>query len=151
MDRIVRGHSVNEIDTTWIDEQIGYLLRRASAAMASDYAAEAPYGSLRPVQVTILSLVEANPGIGSAQLCRVLGIQRSNIVPLVGGLVDAGFLDRQPSTTDGRRHELDLTDAGRVALEAGREVVAEHEARMTGRLDAVERARLRALLKKIIP
>lgn len=143
--------SVNDIDTTWIDAQIGYLLRRASLAMASDYAAEAPYGSLRPVQITILSLIEANPGVGSAQLCRVLGIQRSNIAPLVGGLVDAGLVERRPSTTDGRRHELELTDAGRDALATGREVIAEHEARMTGRLDAAERARLRTLLQKIIP
>lgn len=140
----------DEIDSTWVDEQIGYLLRRASAAMASDYATEAPYGSLRPVLISMLSIVDANPGIGSTRLGTTLGIQRSNIAPLVAELDAAGFLERRPSTSDGRRIELALTEAGRAALAAGRAVIAEHEERMTAPLSDPERRQLRTLLRKLI-
>lgn len=138
------------IDSTWIDAQIGYLLRRATAAMAADHAAASGPGDLRPVLVSMLSVVEANPGIGQSELGATLGIQRTNTAPLVTELAADRLLERRPSPTDGRRVELHLTDAGRRALDVGRRRIEEHEARMTRRLDDAERAQLRELLGRII-
>lgn len=138
------------VDSSWVDGQIGYLLRRASAAMAADYAGNAGPGALRPVQVSMLSIVDANPGIGQTELGAALGIQRTNTAPLVAQLVEAGLVERTPSPTDGRRVELQLTTAGRQAVAAGRERIAAHEHRTTGHLTETDRATLRDLLRRII-
>lgn len=139
------------IDTRWLDEQIGYLLRRASAAMAADYAAHAEPDALRPVQVSMLSVIAANPGMAQGELGAALGIQRSNIAPLVTQLVGAGLVQRGSSATDGRRVELHLSDAGQRGLATGRGRIAEHESRMTKALTDTERDQLRELLGRIIP
>jgi DNA-binding MarR family transcriptional regulator len=145
------GGPIDTIDSSWVDQQIGYLLRRASAAMSADYAAAAGPGALRPVQVSMLSVVGANPGIGQSELGATLGIQRTNVAPLVVQLTESGLLDRRPSPTDGRRVELHLTDAGREALDAGRELIADHEARSTRGLSDADRDQLRALLRRLVP
>lgn len=141
---------MEQIDSTWIDRQIGYLLRRASTAMAADYAAHTGPDALRPVQVSMLSVVEANPGIGQTELGATLGIQRTNTAPLVSQLVDAGLVTRKASPTDRRRVELHLTPTGHRALEIGRVDIAEHEARMTRDLTDAERDGLRDLLGRLV-
>lgn len=137
------------IDSSWVDAQIGYLLRRASAAMAADHAAAAGPDDLRPVQVSMLSVVEANPGIAQGELGATLGIRRTNTAPLVSRLVELGLVDRRPSPIDGRRVELHLTTAGRDALGRGRELIVAHETRMTAGLSDHERALLAGLLRRI--
>lgn len=139
------------IDDRWIEHQIGYLLRRASAAMAADYTAQpCSEPPLRPVQVSMLSVISANPGIAPGALGATLGIQRTNIAPLVGRLVAIGLVVRRPSPADGRRFELYLTTDGERAWVRGRDRIEQHEARMTERLSETERAQLRVLLHRII-
>lgn len=140
------------IDSRWVDDQIGYLLRRASANMAADYAAHPDEGPpLRPVQVSMLALIAANPGVAQGELGTTLGIQRTNIAPLVAQLVEAALVERRPSPTDGRRVELHLTADGERAWRVGRDRIERHEARATAPLGDADRARLRSLLRRLIP
>jgi len=135
------------VDTTWIDGQVGYLLRRASAVMAADAAAAG--GPLRPVLVTLLSVIDANPGIGQTAIGNALGIRRANVVPLVGELVDLGLVARRPSATDGRRVELRLTDDGQAAWRRGQAAIEDHEVHATSGISPDERATLLDLLGRI--
>lgn len=137
------------VDSGWVEQQIGYLLRRAAAAMAADWAGHAEPGELRPVQISLLSVVAANPGIGQSELGQTLGIQRTNTAPLVGRLVEDGLIDRRPSPTDGRRVELHLTEAGRAAFDEGQRRIAIHERRALAGLTGGEVATLRRLLPLI--
>ncbi len=143
------GVRTEAVDTAWLDRQIGYRLRRASAAMAADYAAHAGDDRLRPVLVSMLSVIVANPGIGQTELGRALGVQRANMVPLVADLVARGLVDRRRSARDGRRLELHATPAGRTAFDSGRMAIESHEARMTAAMTARERSVLLDLLRRI--
>lgn len=143
------GMSDHELDTDWVDQQIGYRLRRASAAMAADYAAAAAGTGLRPVLVSMLSVIAANPGVGQSELGAALGIQRTNVTPLTAQLEADRLVVRRPSRTDGRKVELHLTDDGVAALAAGTQLIADHEERMTRHLDEPERRRLLELLERI--
>lgn len=138
-----------DLDTTWLDGLVGYRLRRASHAMATDFAAHAPPGHLRPVLITMLGLIEANPGISSASLGAVLGIKRANMVALVAQLADDDLIERSESATDRRIVELRVTSSGAEAAVASRALIAEHEARMTSGLNGREVRQLLGFLARI--
>lgn len=130
-----------------ISSRLGYLLRRASWAMMADLGAALAEIGLRPVEGTILILIDANPGCIQSDLGRMLGIKRANMVPLITGLVAKGLLDK--SRVDGRSLALHLTAEGRrtrVLVEAAMDA---HEARFSRLLHEDEAAALRAALTRI--
>lgn len=97
----------------------------------------------------VLGLLSGRPGISQAELAKVLGMIPSRIVPLVDGLEEAGYVERVRDDLDRRRNALQLTGAGRGALEAIGRVGRSHELELTRALDADERIQLFALLSKI--
>jgi DNA-binding MarR family transcriptional regulator len=104
----------------------GYVLRRASAAaLARLNERLAPLG-LRHIDVALMLLVEATPGLTPSRAGRVLDIQRANMVPLVARLESRSLMARQ--RVDGRSHALRLTAEGRSRLSRARAVVAHCEA-----------------------
>jgi DNA-binding MarR family transcriptional regulator len=129
---------------------LGYQLRRAAlATMTALDAAYAPLG-LKLTEAIILRFVGANPGCNQAAISRALGVTRTNMVPFVGALVDAGLVEREAS--DGRTHALFLTARGRALDRRLAEIAAEQDAQLFGGFDAATRAvlgeafqRLRAL------
>lgn len=138
------------VDTDWANDQVGYLLRRATAAMAADFAAAAASDDPRPVLVTMLSVIDATPDVTSSELGAALGIKRANVAPLVAELADEGLVERRRSLVDRRRIGLHVTDAGRDAMRHGQRLVADHEARMVSPLSPAELATLRDLLGRIV-
>lgn len=97
----------------------GYVLRRASnAAMAEIARSVAPLG-LRPVEASLLVVVEAQPGLSQSDIGRVLGIKRANMTPLVSGLERRALIRRQ--RVDGRSRALVLTARGAKAAQDARE------------------------------
>jgi DNA-binding MarR family transcriptional regulator len=123
---------------------LGYQLRRASMLMASDLG-----DRLEPLQLTVtglsvLLMIEANPGVRQTELAKVLGIKSANLAPLVAGFAARGLIDRRP--TDKRSHGLRLTPEGLdLASRAWREVGAS-EARFSRCVSAEERRMLNGLL-----
>lgn len=132
-----------------LDGLLGYQLRRASAAMAADFAGELGSVQLRPVQFAILSLVADNDGISQSQLCRELSVRKANMVPLVSELERRGLLARTAAPGDRRVHLLTLTALAQSQLPAWRKLVARHETRFFGALTAGERDVMTRLLRKL--
>jgi DNA-binding MarR family transcriptional regulator len=97
----------------------GYVLRRASnAAMAEIARSVAPLG-LRPVEASLLVVVDAQPGSSQSDVGRVLGIKRANMTPLVAGLERRALVRRQK--VDGRSRALVLTPKGAAAAQKARD------------------------------
>lgn len=113
--------------------RLGYQLRRASVLMMTDlYAHLAPTG-LRPAEVTILLLIGANPGCRQGEVAQLLGIKRSNIVPLMAGLIEKDLVTR--TRADGRSTALSLTAKGRALSQSSNRLIDRHEAAFLARLD----------------
>lgn len=110
-----------------LETLLGYQLRRASNVMMADLGSRLQAVELRPVEASILTLIDANPGCTQSDLGRSLGIQRANMVPLMVGLTKAGFVDRAP--VGGRSQALRLTRTGTERLETVRAIIEAHEAR----------------------
>ena len=113
--------------------RLGYQLRRASVHMMTDlYTHLAPTG-LRPAEVSILLLIGANPGCRQGEVAELLGIKRSNMVPLVAALIDKELVTR--ARADGRSTALSLTTKGRALSQASNRLIDRHEAAFRARLD----------------
>jgi DNA-binding MarR family transcriptional regulator len=109
-------------------------------------------------QVELLRLVETQPGIGVADAAAALDVAPNTVSTLVGGLVAADLLAREPDPADRRAARLRLTRAARRRLRrwrdertrllagALRELSAEDRAALEASLPALDR--LRAVLER---
>lgn len=123
----------------------GYALRRAANATAAELAARLSEVGLRQSDVSVLLLVDANPGVTASAIGRQLDIQRANMVPLLKRL--EGLIDRVP--IDGKSQGLALTEAGRRRLAAARKVVEAFEAELLARVPPEHRAHLLPALEAL--
>ena len=125
----------------------GYALRRAANATAAELSARLASLGLRQSDVSLLMLVEANPGTTSSALGRQLDIQRANMVPILKRLEDAGLIDRAP--IDGKSQGLALTDGGKAKLAEGRKVIVRFERELLERVPEEHRPHLLPALNAI--
>ena len=123
----------------------GYALRRAANATAAELAARLGEVGLRQSDVSVLMLIEANPGVTASALGRQLDIQRANMVPLLKRL--EGLIDRVP--IDGKSQGLALTEPGRAKLGEARNVVEAFEAELIARVPAEHRPHLLPALEAL--
>jgi DNA-binding MarR family transcriptional regulator len=125
----------------------GYALRRASSKVAAELGAQlAPIG-LRSAEVSVLLLIEANPGITQSELGRTLEIQRANMTPLVGRLSVRGLVERQK--VDGRSQGLVLTGEGVTLTSEARAAIIAFEDSLTLRIPPKHRAHLLPVLSAL--
>jgi DNA-binding MarR family transcriptional regulator len=133
-----------------LHDVIGYQIAQASIVTLSVYQRAAGDAlELRPVEYTMLVLVQENPGSTAARLARALAVSAPNITMWLDKLQRRGLMRREASETDRRSQHLYLTDKGRkLAEEATRRVIeAEHHA--FAHLSNGERAILVELLRKL--
>jgi len=102
---------------------------------------------LSSTEAVILRFVHANPGCTQADIGRAIGVQRTNMVPIVNGLIDNGLLERTPA--DGRSHSLYLTKQG---TQLHRKIVIvglEHERRFFADISEETRQTLMKLFRAV--
>jgi DNA-binding MarR family transcriptional regulator len=136
-----------------IEDMLGYQLRRASLVTLAALGEAFEAVGLRLTEAIILRFVEANPGCNQAEIGRALGVQRTNMVPIVGALVKAGLISRKAA--DGRTHALYLTENGAALTGKITALALEHENHFFGDIDAPAKAVLlrvfRSIREKAVP
>ncbi|MDB5512455.1 MAG: MarR family transcriptional regulator [Enterovirga sp.] len=137
------------VDLGPLPDLVGYTLRRAQIAFFRSFARGFADLDIRPTQLGMLTLVEANPGIKQSDLAAALGIQRANIVPLIDGLAARGLLVRAKASADRRSHALRLTPAGRTLLAELKRREAALEGRVAAAIGNADRRRLVKLLAAV--
>jgi DNA-binding MarR family transcriptional regulator len=118
----------------------GYALRRAATAMWTELTGRLADLVVRPVDATVLILMDEEPGLTASAIGRILDIQRANMVPLLKRLEAAGLIEKKP--IDGKSLGLLLSPAGREQLIAVRRVIEEFEADLLSRVPAEHRPHL---------
>lgn len=141
--------TLEEIDTSTVEDFIGYSARRASLAIGDAFMQRMAVHDLRPVGFTLLMLIERNPGIMGSQLCALLKIQSSNLVAMVKQLRERDLIERHRHPNDVRAFGLYLTPAGRRVFAEARATAMDAGLEATARLTEDERATLAALLRKV--
>lgn len=144
------SESENQLDTSSIDDVIGYRLRRAQLAVFTRFAARFAANDLKPAEYSALTLIADNPGRKQAEIAEALAIKRANFVALTEGLAQRGLIERRRPKGDRRAHALFLTTEGEKLVGYIRRIQQEFEADLVERLGGeTARNSLVALLKRL--
>jgi MarR family transcriptional regulator, lower aerobic nicotinate degradation pathway regulator len=93
----------------------GFLIRRLHQIHLSLFAEECAAFKVTPVQYSILTAVEAQPGLEQAALAQEVGIDRATLANVVARLARRGLLRRVQGKQDRRlKHVLPTASCGRL-------------------------------------
>jgi DNA-binding MarR family transcriptional regulator len=104
---------------------------------------------VRPRHVVVMTLLRDFGPRSQSDLAQVLGIDPTNLVPLLNDLEAGHLIDRRRSVEDRRRHTVSLTPAGVQKLEDTTQVLAATEKRLLAALTADEQTALYLLLRRV--
>jgi DNA-binding MarR family transcriptional regulator len=97
-----------------------------------------------------LSYLRDHDGAPQQELAEALYMDANNVVLLLNELEDLGHVARRRDPDDRRRHRVEITNAGREALERAEHAQKGLEDDVLQALDAEERATLCALLTRAL-
>ncbi|MGW2399531.1 MarR family winged helix-turn-helix transcriptional regulator [Kitasatospora sp. NPDC001664] len=109
------------------------VITRLRRALRSSIRTDYPWESLPMAQVELLQTLAAAP-LRVGELAARQRLAPNTVSGLVGKLLDAGFVDRQPDPGDRRTARIALTEAGRRQL---RDWQLAHERRLASALESL--------------
>jgi DNA-binding MarR family transcriptional regulator len=110
-----------------LSSNLGYRIRRTQLWVFKDVSRRLAPFDLSPAQFSVLTLIEANPGINQFTIASALDIERAGLGRLVDRLEQQGLLTRTASVVHRRYYVLHLTAAGAKLLDRVRPVITESE------------------------
>ena len=141
--------SVDQVDTRYLQTLLGYNARRAALTIIEGFLERMADFGLRPVDFSVMSVIQHNPGVTSRQLCAALNLLPPNLVGLVQSLEARGLIERHPHPTDGRAMGLHPTAQGQNLMVQAEQAATDLEIERSSRLTAAQRKTLLELLQKI--
>ena len=143
------GLAVDKVDTAYLQTLMGYNARRAALSIIELFLERlAPYG-LKPVDFSVMSTIQHNPGVTSRQLCATLNLLPPNLVGLIQSLESRGLIERKPHPHDGRAVGLHATPKGKALMVQAEQTASDLEVEKTAKLTPAQRKTLLELLQKI--
>jgi DNA-binding MarR family transcriptional regulator len=147
--RTLQDREPGSITVGPLANHLGYLLRRAQVAVFQDFFAAFEALDVRPIQYSILTVIEQNPGLSQSQVSEALGIKRTNFVALLDTLEARHLARRAPTERDRRSYALFLTADGAVLMRKLHVLASEHEQRLINRLGADTHRQLFVPLRRL--
>jgi DNA-binding MarR family transcriptional regulator len=105
---------------------------------------------LRSYHYRLLAALEEWGASSQADLARSTGVDRSDVVSVLGELGERGLITRAVDPTNRRRNVVTITLAGREVLRTLDDVVANVQERVLAPLSEAERRQLGRLLHKLM-
>ncbi len=105
---------------------------------------------IRLKELMALAYLRDHAQASQQALSEAMHLDANNCVLLLNELEGSGFATRQRDPTDRRRHIVELTEAGRHALEHAEQAQQTIEGDVLGALSAEERTTLRELLSRAL-
>lgn len=132
-----------------LEKIIGLHLKLAQAATHRSFLEQLAPLDVTQKQVTVLWLIDANPGVSQIKLAKTLNMDRATMMAIVDKLDGRDLLERKRSKIDRRRQRLFLTHDGEALLSKAKELIAEHERQIRARIGEEKITDLVAALKRI--
>lgn len=129
---------------TWL---IGRAYVRSHGLLNDGFAASGT--GLRSYHYRLLATLDEQGPVGQADLGRYTGVDRSDVVTILGDLERLGLTERSVDPSNRRRNIVTITSAGRAQLGALDSVIDEVQERVLEPLSAPERRQLTKLLRKL--
>jgi DNA-binding MarR family transcriptional regulator len=125
-----------------------FLLAQVGAHAAMRFGKRLADSGLNPPHAGLLRLI-ASARLSQQELAARLRVAPSKVVDLVDELESRGLVQRSRDSADRRRNVIELTAAGRAALQAIGAAARSHSDDLLKSLTRAERAELTRLLTKI--
>ncbi len=117
----------NQIALGDLWDNLGYRIRRAQLWVFKDIGQSLAQFQLSPAQFSVLTIIDANPGINQLTISSALSIERAGLGRLVDRLERQGLVTRSASAANRRYYTLHLTIEGTNLLQRVRPIVAQRE------------------------
>ena len=145
-----KSSSRHGLDEGVLGEIVGYQVVRAQIATHALFMQHVgdPL-DLRPVEYSLLLLLQVNDQVTPKQLAQTLVLTAPKLTILLDRLQERGLINRVRSDTDGRSQHVLLTDAGAELARQGSNTARLMEMSLDDVLSPAERAMLMELLKKV--
>lgn len=130
--------------TTWL---ISRNYERSRGLLNDGFAAGGD--GLRSYHYRLLATLEEWGPVGQADLGRSSGVDRSDVVAVLGDLEERGLVGRSTNPSNRRRNIVSITAAGSARLRDLDRVVDEVQEQVLAPLSAAERRQLTRLLRKL--
>ncbi|HUK41684.1 MAG TPA: MarR family transcriptional regulator [Candidatus Acidoferrales bacterium] len=121
------GSPNNQISLGDLSDNLGYRIRRAQLWVFKDIGQALARFRLSPAQFSVLTVVDANPGINQLTVSSALSIERAGLGRLVDRLERQGLIRRGASSANRRYYSLQLTTKGVALLRRIRPIIARRE------------------------
>ncbi len=128
----------------------GFLIRRLHQIHISLFAEECAGFDVTPVQYSVLSVINAQPGMDQSAIAEEIGVDRATLANVVARLEAGGLLRRTISRLDRRQKLLSLTQRGKNLLVKMQEPVQRAHARTIEPLAAKDREKFLNLLIQLV-
>ena len=141
---------VNEpVDQARLTRFLGFRLTRIELRVHRRLVECVKSFDLKPVDFSLLVLVDANAGVNQRQLSEVLDVSPPNLAIVVARLVKRRLLRQVRGTQDRRMQHLYLTAAGKVVLGKAEAEVTRLEAGLAAELGDSQHTLLQRVLDKL--
>jgi DNA-binding MarR family transcriptional regulator len=139
-----------ELQAGVLDSVIGYRIAKARITTQALFIRHVgkPF-ALRPVEFSLLMLLQANGGLAPSQLSDALALSRPHLTLLLDRMQERGWIERERSLVDRRSQQVRLTEAGATLAAEVAERAPDMEVELQSVLSAAERAMLIELLDKV--
>lgn len=144
-----RTNKKEEIDFAKLRGYIGYCTRQAQLSIFRDFGNITQEIGLSPGEFSLLTLIDANPGINLITLAALHNLDKSTLSLAIRKLRRQGLMESQRQPDDGRYFALHLTLEGKRRLKRATQLVEDQEQRMEKALKPGERKQLLDLLARI--
>lgn len=132
-----------------LEDQIGYLIRRAHQRASAIFDSVMRPFEVTPVQFAALAKLHDLGPTSQNLLGRTVGIDAATMFGVAARLARRGLVRQRPAASDARLVLLDLTDEGRAVVEAMKGAGAGVTARTLEPLTGAEAEELKRLLAKL--
>jgi DNA-binding MarR family transcriptional regulator len=110
-----------------LSQSLGYRIRRAQLWVFRNVSQRLAPFDVSPAQFSVLSVIEANPGVNQLAIAQVLSIERAGLGRMVDQLERRRLVARAASSINRRYYVLYLSREGAELLARLRPMIAESE------------------------
>jgi DNA-binding MarR family transcriptional regulator len=131
-----------------LSESLGFLVRLQQLVSFQEFYTRFGNSDIRPGEISLLILIDENPGIRQGVLARRLLIKRAHMTKMVQAFEAAGLVKKSVPEDDKRGIKLHLTLKGQQHVSEMKPIFMKHEEAKRCNLSPRENAELKRLLRK---
>jgi DNA-binding MarR family transcriptional regulator len=137
------------VDAYRLEEQVGFVLRRAHQRATGIFSAVMVEFGVTPTQFAALAKLHEVGCVSQSELGRLTAMDPATIWGVANRLIQRGYVSAAPDERDARLVILTLTERGAAATLAMKAAAAEVSRRTLAPLSATEATRFLALLERL--